>query len=218
MITNSAADSTDDWTRFSSISQMVNHWERPGWTPGRSAYYWYLTFKSAELRAVTRRIQQQLDGLSLDVVETEWLHLSVVRLGWSDQVDVVEVLEIAEAAANRCRQLSRFRLEVGPLAGSAGAVRLSVNPWRPIINLRDQLIAEKPFFHETAMKSEFLPHITIAYNNHSRPAGPVISAVAAARDVPTTFLDVEDVALVDVRRDGHAYKWDTLARVSLGKQ
>ena len=32
-----------DWQEFQRLDFMGNHWERPGWAPGRRAYYWYIT-------------------------------------------------------------------------------------------------------------------------------------------------------------------------------
>jgi hypothetical protein len=39
----------DDWQRFRAVTSTVNHWNRPGWSLGREAYYWYLTFDSLQL-------------------------------------------------------------------------------------------------------------------------------------------------------------------------
>ena len=44
----------------------------------------------------------------------------------------------------------------------------------------------------------------------------MIDSVSRERMVPTVPVDIQDVALVDVRRDGHAYKWSTLTRIPLG--
>jgi 2'-5' RNA ligase len=205
-----------DWPRFSSLSHLVDHWDRPGWRDGRSAYYWYLTFDSPELNALARDCQQQLGFLGLDMVEPDWLHLSLVRLGWSDETSSASVLDVAEKAAKRCADIPPFGLDVGPLAGSAGAVRFSVSSWEPLVQLCEQLAAANDSISSSAPKSAFLPHITIGYNNHPRPAAPVIRAVAELRTTPTISVDVVDAALVKVHREGHSYKWDTVARVPLG--
>lgn len=206
----------EDWTRFSSLSHLTDHWERPGWTATRTAYYWYLTFDSPELHALTRDCQSQLEFLGLDMVETNWLHLSLVRLGWSDESSLASALDVADKAAKRCAEVAPFGLEVGPLAGSAGAVRFSVSPWKPLIQLREHLAAANAAAATLLAESTFLPHISIGYSNRSRLAAPVVRAVAELRAKPTISLDITDVALVEVRREGRSYKWDMVTRVPLG--
>jgi 2'-5' RNA ligase len=207
---------TADWRRFSALPRMVNHWDRPGWDSGRSAYYWYLTFDSPALSMLTQKCQEQFDRLGLDLVETDWLHLSLIRLAWSDEISRDYAERAAEEANCQLQEISGFTLWVGPLAGSAGAIRFSVEPWEPIKTVRETLARLSPGADRIAVPKPFLPHISIAYNNHDRLARPVIDVAAEARLLPKVAVDVAEVALVEVRRVGRAYKWKTVRQVPLG--
>ena len=208
----------DDWSRFSSLSQMVNHWDRPGWTSGRSAYYWYLTFDSPALTRLAIECQSKFVPDDFDIVEASWLHLSVLKLAWSDEIETVEVTEIVQRARSECQSVEPFSLDVGPLAGSAGAIRFSVTPWEPVMDLRVRLGNANPPCDKLTSTNPFLPHISIAYSNQIKPAGPVISGVADARNAPQERINVNDVALVEVRRHGRSYKWSTVERIPLARQ
>lgn len=206
----------DDWRRFSSLSRMSNHWDRPGWNGGRSAYYWYLTFNNPALLLLTRRCQEQLDGLEMDLVANRWLHLSLTRLAWADEMSPGDAVFAAEEAGSRVGDVPQCTLQIGPVAGSSGAVRLSVEPWKSIGKIRDALGDPQPERDGSAPPKPFLPHITIAYNNHDRPARPVIDAVAQARSLAKVAVEVHEVALVEVRRVGAAYEWTTVKELPLG--
>src|SRR6266511_185524 len=89
------------------------------------------------------------------------------------------------AARELCDGLSPFDLAVWHRAGSRGAVRLSVSQWREQLELHRRLhdaatiVGVAPASNSAA----FRPHISIAYNNHIRPAAPVIEAVASLRSL-----------------------------------
>jgi 2'-5' RNA ligase len=194
---------------------MVNHWDRPGWTSGRSAYYWYLTFDSPSLVGLATECQSKFVPDDFDIVETDWLHLSVIKLAWSDEIAMGKVSQVVRRARSACEVVEPFSLDVGPLAGSAGAIRFSVTPWEPVVDLRVRLgNANLPSLEPTST-SPFQPHITIAYSNQVRAAGPVVSSVADAKNVPQVRINIGDVALVEVRRHGRSYKWNTVERIPL---
>jgi hypothetical protein len=104
-----------------------------------------------------------------------------------------------------------------PLAGSRGAVRLTLTPWEPLVRLHAALVAANASVGLPAMKPTtlFRPHLSLAYNNRPRPAGPVIETVAGLRSLPSVELSVADVQLVELRRCGAEYRWDVLASLPL---
>src|SRR5262249_24542363 len=88
----------EDWQRFRSIHSIVNHWRRPGWNRRRQAYYWYLTFDSPELRVMAEYCQRHLRVPYLDPVPSSDLHLTLPKVGWSDQLSHDEADAVATAA------------------------------------------------------------------------------------------------------------------------
>ncbi|MEX5710656.1 2'-5' RNA ligase family protein [Parafrankia sp. FMc6] len=210
----------DDWHRFTSLDRLDNHWDRPGWTPGRRSYHWMLTFENAtELHTLADRCQQRLRLPVLDPVPPDGLHLTLRRLAFTDQIGRADVDRAVEQTCVRLAGVEPFSLAVGPLAGSSGAVRFSVLPWAPVVAVRDGLIeAITAVLGPAAVvvkPNGFRPHVGIAYCNSRTDAHPIISAVRELRELPPVRVTVGAVALVELRREERAYRWDTSARVRL---
>ncbi|MEU0559401.1 2'-5' RNA ligase family protein [Dactylosporangium sp. NPDC006015] len=207
----------EDWDRFSSLTTMQNHWDRPAWTPGRQAYYWYLTWDSAPLRSLAEQCQSRLQLPYLDPVPLDALHLTMAKLAWEDQITPAEVKETVGRATDLCTSLRPFTLTAGPLAGSPGAVRLTVTPWEPVLELNRQLVAAGS---ASCLNDEaaFRPHIGVAYCNSNESAKSLIARVEPLRGLPTVSVTTMSAELVLLRREGSTYRWSTCASVPLGME
>lgn len=205
-----------DWAAFCGAERLINHWERPGWPPGHTAYYWMLTFREQqELIDAASYCQRRLAGLALDLTPPDGLHVTMAKVGDTAEVRPSEVRELVR----RCRTAvpEAFSVSAHPLAGSRGAVRFSLTPWTPLVRLHEALTTTGqtvgvPGGKPTAV---FRPHLGIAYNNHDRAAAPVIERVAALRARPAVTVRVEHIDLVKLRCEGAQYRWDVLHRVPL---
>ncbi len=206
----------EDWRRFRSTPFMVNHWDRPGWTSDRKAYYWYLTFYFAQLRAMAESCQEHLRLPYLDMVPSSDLHLTMVKAGWVDEISLDHAESIAHAALEACSDLHPFKLSIGPLSGSPGAVRFSVGPWEPLLELHYRLRnAVATVRGNPCRDGEFRPHVGVAYCNTSVPSGPLVSIVSQLRDLPPVTTLVERVDLVILGREGRKYVWTPFRSVQL---
>ena len=205
----------DDWRRFSSLTTMQNHWDRPDWTPGREAYYWYLTWDSQELRDLADRCQRSLALPYLDPVPLDALHMTLPKIAWSDQIEPDALDRLTNEAARLCAKLEPFTLTVGPLAGSSGAVRFSATPWEPVLELSRHLVNASEGINGVG-SAEFCPHVGIAYCNSTVPASPLVAMVQQLRQLPPVDLEVESVDLVRLRREGPTYRWLRVASIPLG--
>jgi 2'-5' RNA ligase len=207
----------DDWECFRVLPSMTDHWNRPGWTPGRRSLHWFLTFDSAALRDLAATCQQQLrDYDCLDPVPADGLHLTVRRLAFADEIDPATVTTVAGRVAERCRHIPAFTVRVGPLAGSSGAVRFTVTPWEPLAGLRAAVDEAAVAGGLPAADRDFRPHVGIAYSNRDVPAEPIVRQVARLRNLPPVQVPVVDLRLVRLYRDGRSYLWDTETVVLLG--
>ena len=208
-----------DWQAFCQVKTLVNHWDRPGWTPGRRAWYWFVTFdQHPTLTALAQHCQQRLAHLGLDPVPLNGLHLTLARVGFTDELAAEHALAAAAAARQACAGLPAFPVSIGPLAGSRGAVRFTVTPWDRLVELHRRLTQATTAAldgHAPDPGAPFRPHVSIAYNPRPRPAGPVIDAVAALRHLPPAQALVTAARLVCLRRQGRAYRWEVTATVPL---
>jgi len=202
----------DDWERFRAQDRMTDHWDRPGWTPGRRSFHWFLTFDSPALRDLAATCQDQLRTADyLDPVPADGLHLTLRRLAFTDEIDTTTVTAITQMVSERCRHLPAFPLRVGPLAGSRGAIRFTVTPWEQLIELRGILDQAAAACGLPDAPRRFRPHIGIAYCNRDVPTTPIIRQIAALRDLPPIEIQVEDLHLVQLYRHGRTYRWGTEA-------
>lgn len=174
-----------DWRAFQAVRRLSNHWERPGWSDQQRAYYWMLTFSSAvDLLRQAEYCQEQLEHLGMDPVPHDGLHVTVVRVGPIDQVSTVQVERLVELAGGLAD--TAFSVLAHPLAGSRGAVRFSLTPWRDLIQLHASLSAinEEVRVPGGRPTQSFRPHLGVAYNNADREASPVVDAVSRLRSLP----------------------------------
>lgn len=207
-----------DWNVFSSVAEMKNHWDRPGWTPTRESYHWLIELgDELDLADVVRRLQKSLRSLEFDWVPQAWLHLTVQRLGWVDQTPRSAVDQAVAVARELLQGHPAFTVELGPLAGSPGALRLVTTPWRDLCAMYDRLLSARP---STAPGSTpppstaFRPHVGIGYSPRPRPAMPVIEAVRQLDPFPPLEVRITAVVLARLSRVPHSYQWEPVARIA----
>ncbi|MFE2726322.1 2'-5' RNA ligase family protein [Kitasatospora sp. NPDC059327] len=205
-----------DQSVFDATETMKNHWDRAGWSSERRALYWFLTFPDdSALIGAARACQDGLDGLGLDLVPADGLHVTLARIGESADTSPELLAELVRRVGQH--GLKRFEIAAHPLAGSQGAVRFTLAPWRPLVELHAALAvcgreAGLPGGRRT---SSFRPHLSIAYNPSVRPAQPVIDQVSRLREIPPVPLEITGVDLVELRRETREYRWEVLHRLEL---
>ncbi|NUK18125.1 2'-5' RNA ligase family protein [Streptomyces lunaelactis] len=215
--TNDASVIADhDWAAFTNVEEMTNHWDRPGWTSSTRAYYWMLTFPDATpLINQARQCQRELRALGFDDVDEDALHLTLARIGPVEQVAPSQ-LDRLIATAREARS-DAFTLRAVPLTASRGAIRYSVAPWTPTIELHAALgragveVGLPPRKPTSALR----PHIGIGYSNRRMPANIVRDAVRPLRALDAVGVPVPRVQLVELRREGRAYRWDVIHELEL---
>ncbi len=208
-----------DWKAFSSLDRMQNHWARPQWPSGRRAYYWMLPFDGTELVQLAKQCQARLDAPGFDLVPLDALHMTVGRIGFADEATHEVVDRAANAARRRCLRLSPFSVEIGPLAGSRGALRFSVSPWSSLFPMHQALAdAVRDAVGERAHMDTryFRPHLSIAYANTDVALPQLFPVINELRELPPVTATVSEVALVELRREDTVYRFDKLLGIPLG--
>lgn len=210
----------EDWRRYRSLTMLDNHWDRPGWTRGRRWYYWLITFDRDPLvHALALRCQDGLRGLAtLDFVPVGSLHVTMQRVRAGEDTTPGQLRDVVAAARSALTGTPPLELTVGPLAGSTGAVRLSVGPHGPVRAVREALrSAVASVYGEASIggDADFVPHVSVAYNNAPIPAAPVIDVVARLRSVGTVDVVVSSLSLVEMWREQRTYVWKTIDAITL---
>lgn len=216
------APEEQDWHRFRQLTQLTNHWQRPGWTDDRKSYHWLLALgDEPRLAALARRCQAGLGDLPmLDLVPPDALHLTLQRVGFTDEVDSAQLQTLADTTARRCADHASFELRIGWLAGSQGAIRFTALPLETIVHLRQIVLETRtdvcdPTTDQFTKSTAFWPHVSIAYCNMPTPATPIIERVASLRSLLPVPVRVQALDLVELRREFRAYRWEIVARTNL---
>jgi 2'-5' RNA ligase len=219
-LSDPAVIAAHDWSAFCEVDVLTNHWDRPGWPPGRCSYHWFIALDDQPaLIDLAQRCQHALAAFGLDPVAPEFLHLTLCRVGFTDEVTEEQARSVAEAARQQVGGPGSLRLTVGPLAGSPGAVRFSVSPWEPLLELHDRLIETRAaVFASPAGTSRFRPHVGIAYGNRTMPASPLRQAMEPLRRLSAVQVTAGAAHLVILRREDHAYQWERFETLCLTRQ
>jgi len=208
-----------DWAAFQALDTMRNHWDRPGWDIGQHYYYWFLTFANPDLVNLANYGQQFLKDLPFDPVPLDGLHLTIARVGSADEISPKCASEILAAARRAIFDLVPIQLAIGPLTGSRGAVRFTVAPWGPLIEIHDRLLGATQevlggsYGHP---KGQIRPHVGIAYCNGSTKVKPIVELLKSGRERPTVTVEVPAVELVVLCRAVREYRWARYDLLSLG--
>lgn len=205
----------NDWNAFLALDTVESHWDRSPWTAGERRLYWYLTFEDTDLIRLATACQRGISELKLDDIPDDGLHLTMLRIGSAQEVrgrQLAQVLARAEAA---CADIEPFGIEVGPLSGSAGAARLSVTPWHDLDRLHRALYDATSAALQLTERPPFRPHVGIAYGNRRRPARDVVPLIAEQRERAQVQVPVNAVRMVELWREGQAYRWESVASIQL---
>ncbi|MCX5555407.1 2'-5' RNA ligase family protein [Streptomyces sp. NBC_00038] len=208
--------SAHDWDAFFAVDEMVNHWDRPGWTSTTRAYYWMLTFPDAiPLIGQARHCQRELRHLGFDEIDEDGFHLTLSRIGLAKEISSQQLERLVANAFKR--DIERFTLQAIPLTASRGAIRYSIAPWHPVLRLHAALAAagiesrlpmDKP---TTSLR----PHVGLAYCNQTMPAREVRTAILPFRSLDAVELNVHQAQIVELRREHRAYRWQVVHTLPL---
>jgi 2'-5' RNA ligase len=205
-----------DWAAFRDVAEVHDHWQRPGWSPDMRAYYWLLEITDPAFTEQAAHCQDVIGRLrAFDLISPDGYHSTLGRIAPVGAVDghhLDHLVRLVHADTPRA-----FPLTAIPLTGSRGALRYSVAPWTPIIDLHRRLVAasEAAGLPRMTPSSRLRPHISIGYCNQLLPAEPVRAAVEPLRTLTPVQVLVDRVDLVELRREPAAYKWQVIHTVRL---
>ncbi|WP_165965417.1 2'-5' RNA ligase family protein [Actinomadura bangladeshensis] len=194
---------------------MSDHWWwRPGVRPGRRLLVWHILVDGQpEVHDLVRQCQDKLSGLDgLDVIPSEWLHLTTQIVGFDDEITDAEEKAMTAGVAQRLARLAPITVELGKVWLHSEAVMLGIRPPRGLDPVRAAVresVAAAVRAHQLDDEPDWTPHISVAYSNADRPAAPVIKALEL-RPEPQP-LHVRQVHLVAQERVGHLYRWEPRA-------
>jgi 2'-5' RNA ligase len=139
-------------------------------------------------------------------------------VGFTDEVDPVDLEKIVRGARHRLTELRPFRVTIGPPQLDPEGLPMPVRPVEPLREVRNRVreaIAEVWGGGEAPEAAEdWWPHVTLAYANAAGSIQPVAEALAAQ---PARMAEVEisTVSLIQLNRDDKLYTWVEVCRLTV---
>lgn len=198
-------------------TQMANHW-RPRPAKGRAEYYWHLLFHDQPaVHDLAAQAQRKLDGLpGLDPVPLQWLHLTTLQVGLTDDVPRPTVDTMLTTAGHLLSDIDPIGVTLGRVLYFPEAVTLAVEPadaLQPVLSAVSIAAREAGLPGGSAARP-WLPHITVAYSNGTAPAAPIVQALGL--HLPKTEITIRTASLVAQQQVGHSWQWQAVAELALG--
>lgn len=199
--------------------QMEDHWSpQPGADPARTQLMWFMLLGDhLEVAEVVRIAQTRLAGLrGLDLVPREWLHMTTLIAGFSDEITADQVDAMADHARQLLACTPPIRITLGRILYHPRAVMLDARPHEaldPVLRVIQDATRlatgrDGRLYHEP-----WVPHITVAYSNMVRPAAPVIEALG--RELPRRDAAISSISLISQAPE-HLWTWHLVADVQFG--
>lgn len=201
--------------------RFAEHWRwRPDWHQDRACLWWYLTFEDAPaVRELARRVQALLGRApQLDLIPLRWLHLTLVEVGFGDEVPATTVDRVVHAAREALEGFSSLELDLGPVRSMRGAVVLQARG-EALEELHERLsdagVAAQGADRTRSLRP-FVPHVSVAYVNRDCDPHEVLGPLDGVDlATPSPSATVSRVRLAAVTRRRRHYQWTTRALVPL---
>jgi 2'-5' RNA ligase len=206
-------------------TSIQNHWWwRPGWRPGRRFYACHITLQDQpQLQRLILQYQNAINQFpNLDMIPTQWLHLTMQGIGFTDEISSQDIRMAASALRN---QLHTF---TPPLARFAQpiivteAIYIPAEPACTLRNLREityktikSTLAPTQFHEPEQAVQTYKPHVSIAYVNASAPVRPIIAALEQVNASPVTT-QIKTASILTFHRDNRMYEWTSAVPVPIG--
>jgi 2'-5' RNA ligase len=199
--------------------QMEDHWSlAPEVDPGRARLMWFMRVgDNPQVAELARTGQARLAGLGrLDLVPRDWLHMTTLVAGFADEISSAQ----AEAMASQARRLLAgtrpIAVTLGKVLYHPRAVMLAAQPpsaLEPVLQAVQEATRVATGREGELHYEPWTPHVTLAYANAARPAGPVIEALGL--DVPPQRVAISSVSLVS-QAPAQRWTWRLVAQVPFG--
>jgi 2'-5' RNA ligase len=196
---------------------MTDHWAiQPGTDTSRQQLMWPITFGTDEAAAeLARTAHERLAGIpGLDLVPPRWLHLTTLTSGPADDVTPDQLTGMIKEAKRLLAAIAPITITLGRVLYHPRAVMLDAGPdgpFQPVIEAIET--ATRNAGYAAALYHDpWRPHITLAYSNTTRPAGPIIEALG--RNLESSLVTIRSVSLV-AQSPSQRWTWDHIAALAL---
>ena len=210
-----------DAEAMSRICGMASdHFRTMPWKPDETDWHLLVQLSTQRnLRTTAERYAQVYNHSGLyPPVPSEWLHMTIARVGNVNNVsneEMGKVMDLLRPALSKTK-LPEFRL--GPWWLWTGSVVLHVTPEEPIARLFDEVtgVLEAVLRERAPKLAPFIPHVTLAYARTYHEELEVHEQLSAQWIEPVPFR-ITALSLVKERQTIPFYSWEVVTDILLGQ-
>lgn len=199
--------------------QLQDHWlPEPGADPARQRLMWFMLFgDQPQVADLARTGQARLSELpGLDLVPPEWLHLTTLIAGFSDEITPEQAEAMASHARRRLARTRPVPITLGRVLYHPRAIMLDAGPaaaLTPVLRAAQEATRAATGRDGRLHTEPWTPHITLAYSNKAGPAAPVIAALG--RQLPQREITISSISLI-AQAPEQLWTWHPVAQVQFG--
>jgi 2'-5' RNA ligase len=199
--------------------QMEDHWSpQPGVDPGRARLMWFMLLGGhPQVAELARLGQARLTGIAgLDLVPQEWLHMTTLIAGFTDEITPDQVEAMAGQARRLLASTPPVPVTLGRVLYNPRAVMLAARPpqaLEPVLQAVQEATRIATGREGELHYEPWTPHVTLAYGNAARPAGPVIEALG--RELPCQQVAISSISLISQAPE-QLWTWHLVTEVPFG--
>jgi hypothetical protein len=207
------------------VESVRNHWRwRPGWPAGRHVCACHLILDDQpRLRELIRHYQDALAHLpNLDLIPPRWLHLTMQRIGFADEISPGELAAVTGRIADRLRGVPVPVVTFHRPTVRSEAVYLEALPAEPTYQLRlaayqavAAAIGTRQVQEAPPRREQYTPHVSAAYVNRDGPAQPIIDALRDTQQ-PAVTVTFRVAWILTLHRDHQMYEWTSATPIPIG--
>ena len=200
-------------------AEFTDRWrDRAEPAPGQGLVYWHmLVGRHPEVRAAAEEARQRLAPFGgLHLTPLEWLHMTTLIAGPTDQITSADIQRMAGSAARLLAGTPPITVTLGKILYHPEAIMLAAKPADALTPIRAAALAATREITGTdgqAGNRPWSPHITICYSTSRQLAEPIISALG--HDLPDLQFQVSAVSLVIQQGPERLWDWHPAATIWL---
>ncbi|MEZ5087303.1 MAG: hypothetical protein R2722_13990 [Tessaracoccus sp.] len=198
------------------FEQTTSHWWwRPGWSPETRYFTFHLTFaEEPALTSVAERYSGTLTSLAhVDPIPTPWLHLTMTGVGHTCDVsdEIVDALcdRVIGDAANIADHQSPIIFDTLYLGKDGLSLTGQAPEWLTQLRRRQEEAVEE-LVGGPHNWSRIRPHVSLAYFDGQIDEAALLHGMRES-GLDDIVITRPTVSLLELRRDGHLYRWCTVA-------
>jgi 2'-5' RNA ligase len=173
--------------------------------------YWHVLLgHDPQLRSSVRSAQARIARFpGLHMTPLQWLHLTVLIVGRSDQIPDQAIDEMLRVARSLLSRVAPITVEFSHILYHPEAIMLAAHPADALGPVREaaRQATQAVSGHEGALSRSsrlWIPHVTLCYSTSDQPAEPIIAALG--KNLPSCHVSVDTLSLVIQR--GPEWLWD----------